>query len=72
MGASFIDVLGGGMMDRFGRKFMVLFSLVFSALSMLVMGLAQGVPVFILGMLIVGLLANAPKVPACPNQRLRR
>lgn len=51
--------LGGGLTDRFGRKFMVLFGLVFSALSMLVMGFAQDLSVFIFGMLIVGLLANA-------------
>jgi MFS family permease len=38
---------------------MVLFGLVFSALSMLVMGFAQDLSVFIFGMLMVGLLANA-------------
>lgn len=51
--------LGGGLTDRFGRKFMVIFGLVFSALSMLVMGFAQSLGYFIFGMLIVGLLANA-------------
>lgn len=51
--------LGGGLADRYGRKFMVLFGLILSAISMLVMGFAQRLSVFILGMLIVGLLANA-------------
>jgi len=51
--------LGGGLTDRFGRKSMVLFGLIFSALSMLVMGFAQQLYVFIAGMLMVGLLANA-------------
>ena len=51
--------LGGGLADRYGRKFMVLFGLILSALSMLVMGFAERLSVFILGMLIVGLLANA-------------
>jgi MFS family permease len=51
--------LGGGLTDRFGRKSMVIFGLIFSALSMLVMGFAQQLYVFIAGMLMVGLLANA-------------
>jgi MFS family permease len=51
--------LGGGLTDRFGRKSIVLFGLIFSAISMLVMGFAQDLSVFILGMLMVGLLANA-------------
>jgi MFS family permease len=51
--------LGGALADRFGRKFMVLFGLVFSALSMLLMGFAQDLKLFIFGMLVVGLLANA-------------
>jgi MFS family permease len=51
--------LGGGLADRFGRKRMVIFGLVFSALSMLVMGFAQQIFVFLVGMMMVGLLANA-------------
>lgn len=51
--------LGGGLADRFGRKFMVLFGLIFSALSMLLMGFAQDLRLFIFGMLVVGLLADA-------------
>jgi MFS family permease len=50
------SMLGGALTDRFGRKGMLLFGLVMSALSSLLMGLVE---LFYATTIIVGLLANS-------------
>ena len=50
--------LPGALTDRLGRKKMLLFGLVMSALSSLVMGLVNVIGLFFVATLLVGLLAN--------------
>lgn len=52
------SMLGGALTDRFGRKGMVLFGLVFSALSSLSMGFVARLPTFYLLAVVVGLLSD--------------
>ncbi len=52
------NFIGGALTDRFGRKFMVLFGLVFSALSALSMGFANDLRLFYLLAASVGLLSD--------------
>jgi MFS family permease len=52
------SMLGGALADKFGRRGMVLFGLVFSALSSLSMGLVSELSVFYMLAVIVGLLSN--------------
>jgi MFS family permease len=53
------NTLGGAMTDRFGRKGVVIFGLVCSALSTLVMGFVEHVELFIGAAVFAGLFANA-------------
>lgn len=52
------NMIGGGLADKFGRRGMVLFGLVFSALSSVSMGLVNELNVFYGLAVIVGLLSN--------------
>ncbi len=52
------NFIGGALTDRFGRKFMVVFGLVFSALSALSMGFANDLRLFYLLAASVGLLSD--------------
>ena len=52
------SMIGGGLADKFGRRGMVLFGLIFSALSSVSMGLVNDLDVFYLLAVIVGLLSN--------------
>ncbi|MBN2555839.1 MAG: MFS transporter [Anaerolineales bacterium] len=52
------NMIGGGLADKFGRRGMVLFGLVFSALSSVSMGLVNELDVFYILAVIVGLLSN--------------
>ncbi|MEJ2747556.1 MAG: MFS transporter [Anaerolineae bacterium] len=52
------SMLGGALTDKFGRRGMVLFGLVFSALSSVAMGLVNELNVFYGLAVIVGLLSN--------------
>lgn len=52
------SMLGGALTDKFGRRGMVLFGLVFSALSSVAMGLINELNVFYGLAVIVGLLSN--------------
>lgn len=54
----FGNMIGGGLTDRFGRKAMVLFGLIFSALSSVSMGLVDELGVFFLLAAVVGLLSD--------------
>ncbi|MBN1486044.1 MAG: MFS transporter [Anaerolineae bacterium] len=54
----FGSMIGGALSDRIGRKTMLIFGLVFSALSSLLMGLVDSFTLFLFSALIVGLLAN--------------
>jgi MFS family permease len=51
--------LGGGLTDRFGRKGMVIFGLVASALTTILMGVVDTLALFAGTALVVGLFANA-------------
>lgn len=53
------SAMGGALTDRFGRKGMVIFGLVASATSSLVMGLVNRIELFIAAALFVGLFAEA-------------
>lgn len=53
------SMFGGALTDRLGRKGMLLFGLVVSALSSLLMGLVNVIELFFVVTLAVGLLANA-------------
>jgi MFS family permease len=53
------STLGGALTDRLGRKGMLLFGLVMSALSSLVMGLIDDIGLFFIVAILVGLLAEA-------------
>lgn len=52
------NMLGGALTDRFGRRVMVLFGLVFSALSSVAMGLVNDLSVFYVLAVLVGLLSD--------------
>jgi MFS family permease len=52
------SVLGGALADKFGRRRMVLFGLVFSALSAVTMGLVDNLATFYGVAVVVGLLAD--------------
>ena len=52
------SMIGGALTDKFGRRGMVLFGLVFSALSSLSMGIVDELYVFYLLAVVVGLLSN--------------
>jgi MFS family permease len=52
------SMLGGALTDKLGRRGMVLFGLVFSALSSVSMGLVEDLNVFYLLAVAVGLLSN--------------
>jgi MFS family permease len=52
------SIIGGALTDRFGRKFMVIFGLVFSALSALSMGFANDLRLFYVLAASVGLLSD--------------
>jgi len=52
------SMVGGALTDKFGRKGMMLFGLVFSALSSLSMGVVDDLSVFYLLAVVVGLLSN--------------
>jgi MFS family permease len=52
------NLLGGALADRFGRKMIVLFGLVFSALSSVTMGLVDNLNVFYILAVVVGLLSD--------------
>ncbi|MBU0492040.1 MAG: MFS transporter [Chloroflexi bacterium] len=52
------SVMGGALTDKFGRKGMVIFGLVFSALSSVLMGLVSDLAVFYALAVFVGLLSN--------------
>lgn len=53
------STFGGAMTDRFGRKWMVIFGLVASALSSVLMGYVNAIGPFIATAIFVGLFANA-------------
>ncbi|HSA99047.1 MAG TPA: MFS transporter [Anaerolineales bacterium] len=52
------SVIGGALTDKFGRRRLILFGLVFSALSSLLFGLAQDVKLLYFLVVIVGLLSR--------------
>ena len=52
------NIIGGALTDRFGRKSLVLFGLVFSALSSITMGLVNNLQVFYVLAVVVGLLSD--------------
>jgi MFS family permease len=52
------SIMGGALTDKFGRRGMVLFGLVFSALSSVSMGLVPELSLFYVLAVIVGLLSN--------------
>ena len=52
------SILGGALADKFGRRGMVLFGLVFSALSSLSMGLVDELSLFYALAVVVGLFSN--------------
>lgn len=54
----FGNMVGGGLTDRFGRRGMVLFGLIFSALSALLMGLVTRLVVFYALAVFVGFLSD--------------
>ncbi|HJS28386.1 MAG TPA: MFS transporter [Anaerolineales bacterium] len=53
------SLVSGSLTDRFGRKWMLLFGLVTSGLSSLLMGFISSLEVFYIGAALVGLLSNA-------------
>lgn len=52
------NILGGALTDRFGRKWMVLFGLVFSAASSISLGVANELWLFYVLAMLVGLLSD--------------
>ena len=52
------SIIGGGLTDKFGRRGMVLFGLVFSSLSSVSMGLVNELSIFYILAIVVGLLSN--------------
>ncbi len=58
--SSFVgSLIGGGLTDRLGRKRMLLFGLVMSALSSLLMGVIDDLTLFVFAVLLVGVLADS-------------
>jgi len=53
------SMIGGALTDRLGRKGMVLFGLVMSALSALLMGITNQIEYFVLVAILVGMLADS-------------
>jgi len=53
------STLGGALADRLGRKGMLIFGLIVSGLTSLLMGLVNSIELFFTSALIVGLFANA-------------
>jgi MFS family permease len=53
------SIMGGALADRLGRKGMLLFGLVMSALTSLLMGFVDTLALFFVVTVVVGLLANA-------------
>jgi MFS family permease len=53
------SMFGGALADRLGRKGMLIFGLVASALTSLLMGLVGSIELFFVSALVVGLFANA-------------
>jgi MFS family permease len=53
------SMIGGALTDRLGRKGMLLFGLVMSALSALLMGITNRVEYFVLVAILVGMLADS-------------
>ena len=53
------SMFGGALADRLGRKGMLIFGLIASALTSLLMGLVGSIELFMGGALVVGLFANA-------------
>ena len=56
--AIFGSTIGGALSDRFGRKRMIIFGLVSSALITLLMGFAHDIRIFFVAAVLVGLFAN--------------
>ena len=54
----FGSMIGGAMTDKFGRKDMIIFGLVASALSALLLGFAEDLNMIYLGGTVVGLFGN--------------
>jgi MFS family permease len=54
----FGSMMGGAMTDKFGRKTMIIFGLVVSALSSLLLGFAGDLSVIYIGGMVVGLFGN--------------
>lgn len=52
------STIGGALADRFGRRKIILFGLVFSALSSLSLGLANSIQIMYILIIIVGLLSS--------------
>ena len=52
------STLGGGLADRFGRKSMVIFGLVSSAITVLMLGLINRIELFTVFALVTGLMGN--------------
>jgi len=57
--AVFGSTIGGGLADRIGRKPMVIFGLVASAVTVFIMGIANSIVAFYVGALLAGLFADA-------------
>jgi MFS family permease len=53
------NVVGGALTDRLGRKGMIIFGLLASAFTSLLMGLVGSIELFFVSALVVGLFANA-------------
>ena len=62
------NVLGGALTDKFGRRSIVIFGLVFSALSSIAMGLVDVLVIFYGLAVVVGLLSSIADTPPKPNQ----
>lgn len=54
----FGSTLGGALTDKFGRKTMIIFSLVMSATSAILMGVINEITLFIMAVVIVGFLSD--------------
>jgi len=55
----FGSMVGGALTDRLGRKRMLLFGLVMSALTSLLMGVLNDITLFVLAAILVGVMADA-------------
>jgi len=52
------NLLGGGFTDRFGRRFIILFGLIFSAVSSVALGLVESMSALFPLVMVVGLLSD--------------